>query len=126
MALYIFLPMILLALIVIIILLIRKNKIAAKKKSSGEESNSEMKNQDNHDQNITESGVYTELNDNRVPEETYMSLVHHKNLYDNPDASNVTESYSNHVTMPLEIVATKGFSYVIPSPSHEYEIPENK
>ena len=126
MALYIFLPMILLALIIIIILLIRKNKIAAKKKSLREENHSEPKNQDDTDQNVTESGVYTELDDNREPEKTYMSLVHYENLYDNPDASNMTGSYDNNVTTPLEIVATKDFSYVIPSRSREYELPENK
>ena len=100
MALFIFLPMILLALIIIIILLIRQNKVAAKEKStSGQENDREMKNQDNNDQTTTESGVYTELNANRMPAyNTYMSLVHHEN--------------------PC--------SYVIPSTSYYHETPENK
>mgnify|MGYP002804077563 CR=1 FL=1 len=112
MALYIFLPMILLALIIVIILLIRKNNIAAKKTSSGEENDGKTVNQENNDQAKTESGVYTELDDNRKPDNTYMPLVH----YENPDVS----SGASCATAP------RRSSYVIPPPSHEYEMPDNK
>ena len=125
MALFIFLPMILLALIIIIILLIRKNKVAAKKISSREENDKETKNQDNNGQNVAESDVYTGLDDNREPDDTYMSLVHHEIGCDKSGASNMTGSYSNHVTTPVAFVATKSFSYVIPPSNHEYDMPEN-
>ena len=84
--------MILLALIIIIILLIRKNKIAARKTSSREENDKETKNRENNDQNVTESGVYTELGDNRGPDNTYMSLVHHENPCGNFGPSYSTEN----------------------------------
>ena len=65
-----------------------------KKSTSGQENDREMKNQ-----TTTESGVYTELDANRMPAyNTYMSLVHHEN--------------------PC--------SYVIPSTSYYHEMPENK
>ena len=102
--------MILLALIIVIILLIRKNNVAAKKKSSEEENDEKTENQENNDQAKTENGVYTELDDNREPDNNYMSLVH----YENPDVS----SAASCVTEP------RRSSYVIPPPNHEYETPK--
>ena len=107
----------------IIILLIRQNKIAARKISSREENDEETKNQDTNDRNVTESGVYTELDDNRKPDNTYMSLVSHEKPCGSSGPSYSTENYSSHVTTPQTFRAPKGFSSVIPSPNHEYEMP---
>ena len=114
-----FLPMILLALIIIIILLIRKNNIAARKTFSREENDKETGNRENNDlQNVTESGVYTELENNREPDNTYMSLVHHENPCGNSGPSCMIENYTNHVMTPQSFRAPDDFSYVIRPPSH--------
>jgi hypothetical protein len=81
MALYIFLPMILLALIILIILLVCKNIASKEKESPKEGNNRQMENQGNNNQTFTESDGYTDLHHNREPDNIYSSL----NLYENPD-----------------------------------------
>ena len=91
MALYIFLPMILLAIIIVIILLVRKNRASKEKESPREENNREMENRGNNNQTFTESDGYTDLHHNRDPDNTYSSL----NLYENAD-DNSDRSYVNY------------------------------
>ena len=120
MALYIFLPVIFFALIIIIILLLRKSKVAIQKKSSEVENNGETENQEGNDQSITVRGdVYTELDQNREPDDTYMSLVHYENSNEGfvrsfvIDTSNVDYINEPVITTP-EILSSTVQDYEIP------------
>ena len=120
MALYIFLPMIFVALIIIIILLLRKSKVAIQKISSEVENNGETENQEDNDQSITvRSDVYAELNQNREPDDTYMSLVHYENSNERfvpsfvIDTSNVDYINEPVITTP-EVFSNTSQDYVIP------------
>ncbi len=124
MALYIFLPMILLALIIVIILLLRKKRPSNEKKSTREENNRESESQQHNYQTSTESEIYTELHYTREPENTYMSLK----LYENIDNSGRSSGSRNDIIHEEDITAIQAFerrcSYVIPPPSHNDDIPE--
>ena len=125
MALYIFLPMILLALIIVIILLLRKKRPSNEKKSTREENNRESESQKHNYQTSTESEIYTELNYNREPDNTYMSLSLYENVDENSGSSSVI---GNDIINEQDITATQTFgaqrrcSYVIPPPDWNYEI----
>ncbi len=125
MALYIFLPIILLALIIVIILLLCKKRSSDEKKSPSEENNREPENQQNDIQTLTESEIYTELNYNREPDNTYMSLSLYENVDENSGSSSVI---GNDIINEQDITATQTFgaqrrcSYVIPPPDWNYEI----
>ena len=54
---------------------------AADKESSGKENDKDTESQHNDNPTITEADAYTELDQNREPGDSYMSLV----LYENPD-----------------------------------------
>ena len=124
MALYIFLPIILLALIIVIILLLCKKRPSDEKKSPSEENNRELENQQNDIQTLTESEIYTELHYTREPENPYMSLK----LYENVDNSDRSSGSRNDIIHEEDITAIQTFerrcSYVIPPPSHNDDIPE--
>jgi flagellar biosynthesis/type III secretory pathway M-ring protein FliF/YscJ len=124
MALYIFLPMILLALIIVIILLVRKNRADSQKKSLQEENNRETENQEN-DEPTMHNGVYTDLNQLREPDNTYTSLNLYENLDDNSSESYYTTANTNHPTTPRTFGTPRRSSYVIPPPIDEYETPNN-
>jgi hypothetical protein len=111
--LYIFLPItiVLLAIIIVIITIL----VGIKKR---EENNTETENQHYNDQSITEfeSDGYTELDQNREPENTYMSLVHYENPDDGPQGrSFVVDSNVNYVNE--EVI------WELQTTSHDYEIP---
>ena len=120
-ALYIFLPMILLGLIIVLILLVCKSRRSGKKEPSRQENERETESQQNHNQVFTDSDGYTELHHNREPENTYISLNHYENPDENSDGPYVIANVFNNVngqviTAPMAFPAQQRFSYVIPPP----------
>ena len=132
MALYIFLPMIFLALIINIILVLRRNK-ASDINSSRENNNKETEEQQYDEQSFAENEGYTDLHQIREPDNIYASLYQ----YEYPDNTSVRPyvianqiNYSNdHVKVITEAQEPqRRCSYVIPPSCSEdnYVIPNNR
>lgn len=125
-ALYIFLPMIVLALIILITLLACKKRASDNAKTSTEQNKASKNdgiiakdNQHDPNQSNTESG-YTELHRTSEPENSYASL----NCYEIPvenSGSYVTGNRNNYINdnVPMELCLSdlqRQSSYVIPNP----------
>ena len=131
MPLYIFLPMILLALIIIIILVLRRKK-TSDINSPGEKNNREAEQQQYDEQSFAEDEGYTDLAEVREPDNTYATLYQ----YENPDSislrpnviANQYNDHNEHVKVMSEAEGSqRRCSYVIP-PSYDednYDIPNN-
>ena len=107
--LYIFLPMVLLALIIVMILLVRKNRAAGRNNSSSRENNKETGNQDNNDQTKSENDVvYTEPD-----QDCKLENSNHVPLFLN-GSDNVDYINEQIITTP-QIFSVTSQDYVIPN-----------
>ena len=91
------------------------------KKSSEVENNGETESEERNTHSITvRSDVYTELDQNREPDDTYMSLVHYENSNDGFVPSFVIDSSNvDYINEPVITTLVK-----LSSTSQDYVIPD--